>query len=127
MPDNFFQLFAAPIITAIAAVIVVVIQARRAKQADAGTLTVGKQEADTHEFDALTRGFVAQLAEVRIQMDDQKDQINDQKTKIAELTARVVTLEEQKQELLEHVSTLEKLIPNPPGAPKRPGWNPVTA
>jgi len=94
-------------------VVVAIIADRRSKNTTTQTVAVSEQEADTHQFAALTEGFVEQLRIL-------KEDVAEQRGLVKSLTERVETLESQKLEMLAHILALEVLVPNPPGPPKRP-------
>jgi len=106
----------------LASLITIFRQARKDKSDN----SVNKQEANTHEFDAMRQGFVDQMAELRKQLSDARDEAREDREEAArkhtELADRVHTLETERHEILQHVKLLENLIPDPPGVPMRPQW-----
>lgn len=101
------------------------------------TVNVSEKDADTRAvanvIDALTVG----LAELRTEIKDQKEKSAEDK---AEADERIRCLEEEVDilragreqlltrlgELVGHLAQVEKLVPNPPGAPPRPPWKELT-
>jgi phage regulator Rha-like protein len=110
-----------------------VIQAVRSGRNSKETTEVSTKDANTREFAELREGFVASFEELRRQLAEQRElndsertrmqkQLTDQSSKITILTRRVGTLEREKHEIIEHLSAVEMLVPNPPGVPVRPDW-----
>lgn len=97
------------------------------------SVNVNEKDADTRAvanvIDALSTG----LAELRQEIKDQKEKSAEDK---AEADERIRCLEEEVDilrsgrdqlltrlgELVNHLAQVEKLVPNPPGAPPRPPW-----
>lgn len=113
--DSYVQLFGGPVITGLILIVVAVIQSVRSKQNTDSTVSISKQEANTHEFGALTEGFVAQFELMKITQSNQTEEIK-------ELTGRVKSMEDERIDILEHLSAVEALVPVPPGPPIRPKW-----
>jgi hypothetical protein len=127
--DNFLQiinLVGGPAL-GLGAVVVSIFGLLRQGKRDKADSSVGKQEATTHEFDAMRQGFVDSMADLREQLKEQKEEARldreEAKRKHDELAQRVATLETEKYEMLNHVKILEKLVPDPPGVPIRPAWH----
>lgn len=118
-----------------------VIQALRSHGDAKETTKVSSKEANTHEFDVLREGMMGMIEELRNSLRDTKEEgvrdrmelqnqittqsrkISTQAGQITTLTKRVGTLEREKREIIGHLTAVEKLVPNPPGVPKRPSWN----
>lgn len=106
-----------------AATIISIVYARRNSK---DNINVSKQEANTHEFEALTRGYADALAEVRRAREEDKaefqDQINGLQRQITSQGDQITLLKDERAEILDHLNSVEKLIPVPPGPPLRPKW-----
>lgn len=107
-------LFVGPLLgaLALAGVIYQSVQNRKNNQ---DTVGVSRREAGTHEFTAITAGFVAQVAMLSKIQEDQQAQITD-------LQEQLASIRTERSEILEHLKTVEKLVPTPPGVPLRPAW-----
>lgn len=124
----------ATVLGPISAILAVFISDRRSKQNTTATVTVQGQEAKTHEFVAITQGF----SELREQLEEDRRSLREDVQRLEEdrgtlredvktLTDRMEVVEEDNRLLLaentaimEHLTIVEALVPNPPGAPPRP-------
>jgi len=123
---NYITLLGGPVITGAILIVVAIIQSIRAKRSNTDVVDVSKREATVHEFDVMRQGFLDSIAELRKAREEDKEEFN---TKLAEMEQRlnaqgeqISTMQDERGEMLDHMSSLEGMIPVPPGAPKRPQW-----
>lgn len=96
------------------------IAARVSKRNTVEGTNLGKREAQTHEFSALTEGFTESFRQMQLQIQELRgrvDTIEEERDTLAE-KLHESTLE--RAELLQHLLAVEALVPDPPGAPVRP-------
>lgn len=82
-------------------------------------VAVSEKEANTHQFQAIVEGFTHSLAAVR----EEAERAN---SRADTLEGRLDTVERERaqehNEIIQHLSQIEALVPNPPGPPPRPAW-----
>ena len=92
------------------AIVVAAVTAFVSRKNGKGTTTVAHKEASTHEFSALTEGFVHQLTFFQQELDTTRARVN-------ALSDRVTTLEAEKSLLIEHIRDLEDMVLHLPDHP----------
>jgi outer membrane murein-binding lipoprotein Lpp len=116
MESNWALVLVAPFLVLVGVIVKGVIDwisARLNSKTGEHAVRVSEREAQTHEFEAIVEGFVASLNVTREQAARAED-------RVMRLESRVTVLEGDKSAMLDHISLLESMIPNPPGPPKRP-------
>lgn len=110
---------AALVIGPLSGIIIALVANHRAKKDTASsfniqerTVSVAAKDADTHYFQAIIDGFVDQIRLSNERAEKLEAQING-------LESRINAKEAREALMLNHITTLENLIPIPPGAPPR--------
>lgn len=93
---------------------------RESLQVTDKSLDIQEQEADTHYWSEIVRGFQEQVQVVTDLYAASERKVNSLETRYDKLEKRFEDGEKTKQEMLAHIISLEGLVPNPPGPPRRP-------
>ena len=96
------------------------IAAKVAKRNSVEGANLGRREADTNEFSAMTEGFTESFRQMHLQIQELRGRVDTLEVEKDALAARLHESTIERAELLEHLRAVEALVPNPPGAPERP-------
>lgn len=100
----------------------------------AAAVKVDEKEAHTAEIAMIIDGFSASLKQAqqdltaaRSDLERARDELKTARLDNDDLRRRVVAYGRQLTEMLFHIINLEQMVPNPPGPPTRPDWEPWPA
>ena len=96
------------------------IAAKVAKRNSVEGANLGRREADTNEFSAMTEGFTESFRQMHLQIQELRGRVDTLEVEKDALAARLHESTIERAELLELLRAVEALVPNPPGAPERP-------
>lgn len=102
------------------AIVSSLIAARVSKKNGVEGANLGKREAQTHEFSALTEGFTESFRQMHLQIEELRGRIDTLEHEKDKLAAELHESTLERAELLQHLLAVEALVPNPPGPPTRP-------
>ena len=109
-------LFLGPLV----AIVSSIIAAKVSRKNGVEGANLGRREADTNEFSAMTEGFTESFRQMHLQIQDLKGRVGNLEVEKAAMAEKLHESTIERSELLEHLRAVEALVPNPPGPPERP-------
>lgn len=127
--------FLTPVLAFVSGILAVLVMRNRDKRA-AGTadrqVEVSEKDSHTKEVEMIFSGFTStlksqgeQLARLTQEQKESSQKYDDLYEKYETLCEENREFRTQRDEMIEHIIDLERLVPNPPGPPLRPTWMPT--
>lgn len=122
MPPEIIQLLSLPFFGALGVIAKIIwdaVRDRNVHKVALSQVNVSEKDANTRQFEAIVEGFTQSLTAARTEAERAN-------TRAGALETRLDNLERERAvehiQIVEHLTKLEMLVPNPPGPPPRPTW-----